>query len=461
MRKFPITVILVMAILTLASAAPAQIAVGNSDADRAEFARHRAALLEHIGDDVAVLFGTYERPDNLRFRQDNRFYYLTGVEVPFAALILDGRSDAAILFLPPAHTGRAVIYDGATIGPGPQAVAEYGIADVRPLAELESVLRELLPEGGTVWTSLSPEETIAGAEDSATAAARAAARHGWAAAETREGHISAWLQEIIPDVNVRNLSTAIDDLRRVKSEWEIARMTEACRIAGEGHLAAWRATRPGVREWELEGAANGAFLAGGALHIGYGAIVGAGPNNNILHYSLSADVADEGELVLMDFGPDYRYYCADITRTWPVSGRFTPEQRRAYIDCLEIQGRLIEAVKPGVTLRELGELNERLARGRGYASNHFHGPSHYIGLSVHDVGDGSKPLEPGVVITVEPGLYFPDRGYGIRIEDVVAVTESGCRVLSHMIPKHPDEIEAIMAAAGPHIAQGLAGPGVK
>jgi len=430
-----------------AAATAAQIAVGKTDADRAEFARHRAALFERLGDEVAVLLGTYSRPDMLRFKQDNSFYYLTGVEFPFAALVMDGRSDKAILFLPPERTGQQAVFNGPRIGPGPEAVAEFGIEDVRPNAQLEEVVKELAPEGGKVFTSLLPEETVVSAQDSAMGAIRAAARIPWAKRQTRAERIKEWLEGLVPGVTVEDIGPEIDDLRRVKSPWEIELLIESARIAGSGHLAAMRATRPGVKEWQIEAAAVGAFRAGGAMHDGYVPIVTSGPNNNILHYASSADTADDGELVLMDFGPVYRYYVADITRTWPVSGKFTEEQRKAYLDCLQIQQQLIEAVKPGVTLQYLTVLNLRLANEMGYSADYLHGPSHPLGMGVHDVGSWAKPLEPGVVITVEPGLYFLDQGWGIRIEDFVVVTEDGCRVLSDMIPKHPDEIEAVMAGS--------------
>ena len=442
MRKIPYLFFFTVSAFVFSSLAAAQIAVGITDEDRAEFARHRAALLERIGDGVAVVFGSHPRGDHLRFRQRNRFYYLTGVEIASAALILDGKREKAILFLPPAREGRSAIYNGPSLGPGPEAAAEYGIEEVRSVSELEKALKEIAAQSNQVWALLSKEEAVA----SGTSADRRRSRFPWSAGKPDEILAGEWLEKILPDASVKDVSPEIDDLRRVKTPWEIERMTEACRIAGLGHVAAMRATCPGTFEYEIEAAAMKEFIANGAFYPAYNAIVGAGPNNNILHYSLSADVADDGELVLVDFGPDYRYYASDVTRTWPVSGKFTPRQRKVYMDCLEIQRRLIEFIKPGVTLPEIFKLCQELSFEMGYEKNHLHGPSHYIGMAVHDAGLGSKPLEPGVVISVEPGLYFLDEGWGIRIEDDVLVTEKGCRVLTDMVPKHPDEIEAIMSA---------------
>jgi Xaa-Pro aminopeptidase len=428
--------------------AVSQIAVGLTDEDRAEFARHRAALYERIGDNVAVVFGAYSRGDNLRFRQDNRFYYLTGVEQPFCALLLNGKEDKTTLFLAQRRPGRSQSSADALVQLKVRVQEDYGIEDVGLYAELESVLKSLIPEGGTVLTVPAPEETIAGSEDAGRGANAFAERVPWAGCGTREDCIKAWLESLVQGVSVDDLAAEIDDLRRVKTPWEIERMTRACEIAAPGYIAAWQATEPGVYEYQIEGAAQGAFISGGAFYPGYTAIVGSGSNSLILHYQLNCRRAEDGEFILMDFGPDYKYYCADISRTWPVNGKFSPEQRKAYLDCLEIQKKIIETVKPGATLMQLTALNQKLMHEMGYSQNFRHGPSHYLGMAVHDVGNWGKPLEPGVVITVEPGIYFQDRGWGIRIEDNVLVTEDGCRVLSDMIPKHPDEIEAIMAGAG-------------
>jgi Xaa-Pro aminopeptidase len=427
--------IFVLAALLLASAVAlfAQISPGITDEDRAEFARHRAALFAQLGDETAIFFGAY-RSFGGRFQQDSNFWYLTGVEIPMAALILDGRKDTAVLFLAPERIGRDAIYNGPTIGPGPGAVATFGIADVRPIDQLQAALKELVPEKAAICTALRPEYPPFGPIASLP----------WSATPSQNKLVQDWLQQVLPGHEIKDISADINDLRRVKTPWEIARMEEAMRIAGEAHVAAMKATHPGISEAEIEGICAAVFLKDGAMAYGYSAIVGAGPNSCILHYPDSAGVAHDGELILMDFGPDYRYYIADITRTWPVNGKFTPEQRKAYLDVLTIQNKLIELVKPGVSIDDVYALHKKLSEEMGYGDNYIHGPSHYLGIDVHDVGDNSKPVVPGVIITIEPGVYFPDKGWGIRIEDDIVVTENGCRVLSADIPRTPDEIEAVM-----------------
>lgn len=433
MRKSTISAIVAVALLTSSVVAWSQIAPGITDDDRAEFARHRTAMFERLGDETAVFFGAY-RSFGGRFRQESNFYYLTGVEIPMAALVLDGRKDAAILFLAPGRTGRDAIYNGPTIGPGPEAVAEFGIADVRPIDKLETSLKEFVPEGAAICTAIRPAYPAFGSVESLP----------WAGTLSTSALVQGWLEKVLPGHEIKDVRLEIEDLRRVKTPWEIARMDEACRIAGEAHVAAFKATRPGITEAEIEGICAAVFLKHGALRYGYSAIVGAGPNNCILHYPDSAAVADDGELVLMDFGPDYRYYISDITRTWPVNGKFSPEQRKVYLDVLEIQEKLIDFVKPGVSIDDVYALHKKLSEEKGYGENYVHGPCHYLGIDVHDVGDNAKPMEPGVIVTIEPGVYFPDKGWGVRIEDNVLVTPDGRRNLSADIPKHPDEIEALI-----------------
>ena len=437
LRRFLPAVIIVF-LFSLTSYA--QIAIGLTDEDRAEFARHRQALLDNLelGGDVAVLFGAPEREDNLRFRQDNTFYYFTGVEIPFAALILDARNGQEILFLQPGIDSKWV---GQRIGPGQEAVKEFGIQDVRDISTLSTALQQLVPAGSRVGIMLMREEPVAGSRDACYWKDRDLGPP-WELNQTRQEKIRSWLQGLLPGRTVFDISPLVDALRKIKSEWEIERMAEACRIAGEGHVAAMMATRPGAYEWEIEAAATKAFVEEGALYPSYGAIVGAGKNSAILHYPHSASVVKKRDLILMDFGPDYRYYSADITRTWPARGKFNKKYRKVYEDCLEVQQKIIDYIKPGLTLQDISDYNKELLEDLGY--DLWHGPSHYIGMSVHDVGYYNEPLEPGNVITVEPGIYF-EKKWGIRIEDVVVVTNKGCRVLSDMIPKDPDEIEAIMA----------------
>jgi Xaa-Pro aminopeptidase len=447
MRKILSLILLCGTVLFFSCLSYSQIAVGLSEEDRAEFARHRAALLACLGDEVAVIFGEAVREDSLRFRQNNTFYYFTGVEIPCAALVLDGRDDSAALYL---MGGNDNIWTGKRIGPGPEAVAEFGIAVTKYVHELPADLQNLVHAGGRIGLVFTLEPPIAGSPGEAWRDSSTQYYPPWYYHQTPTQRYRAWLESTLPGVTVFDITTYIMEMRSVKSDWEIARITEACRIAGEGFAAALQATEPGVYEYEIEAATTGVYVREGALYPSFSAIVGAGKNTAILHYPEAAAVVKKKDLVLMDYGPDYRYYSADITRTWPAKGKFSKKHRKVYEDCLEIQEQLISFIKPGVTLRQIADKNKALMQDMGYGGvgiNYFHGPSHYLGMSVHDVGLYDAPLVPGCVITVEPGIYYKGK-WGVRIEDNVLVTSKGCRVLSDMVPKDPDEIEALMAGTG-------------
>lgn len=412
----------------------AQLALFIDDADRAEFAAHRAALRAKLGEELFVAFGGYYGSDAPRWRQTDNFYYLTGVEIPNAVLLMDGKTGEEILFLPPARSGRAAIYDGTTIGPGPQAVKEFGVAASLPLTDLEKEVRARLAGRTRIAIGESLTQRIPDLP--------------WAQDEGRGARIGAWLKSLGAGLTVADVTPILAELRRIKSPWEIARIEEATRVAFLGHVAAMQATKPGMMEYSIEAAATGAFVAAGCLAPAYTAIVGSGPNNHVLHYALSSRQARDGELVLMDYAPEWRYYCSDITRTWPVNGKFTEKQRKVYEDCRAVQAILIEAVKPGATFTDINNLCREEFVKRGYAKETLlHGVSHYIGLNVHDVGDQLLPFAPGCVLTIEPGVYFVDEGWGIRIEDMVLVTGSGSRVLGPGSPRTADEVEAVMASS--------------
>jgi Xaa-Pro aminopeptidase len=268
-------------------------------------------------------------------------------------------------------------------------------------------------------------------------------------------------------------------MRLKKTSAELEAMRTAIRLTAEGHVAAMRSVKPEQYEYELEAVLRQAFLRGGSARPAYAPIVGSGPNATVLHHVRNQRKMQAGDLVLIDAGAEYDYYAADITRTFPVSGRFTEAQKRIYELVLAVQLSVIEKVRPGAHLRALqdhtvealtqglcelgiiaGPPKEAVAEGR-YKPYYMHGVGHYLGMDVHDVGsyfDGEIPIpfEPGTVITVEPGLYFaPDklevpeeyRGIGVRIEDDVLVTAQGCEVLSASIPKTVAELEGLIGHA--------------
>ncbi|MEJ2110549.1 MAG: Xaa-Pro peptidase family protein, partial [Acidobacteriota bacterium] len=246
-------------------------------------------------------------------------------------------------------------------------------------------------------------------------------------------------------VSIRDLSPLLDEMRRVKDSREIDKLRSAGRIGARGLVEAIRSAAPGMYEYQLAAVAEFVFLWHGASGDAFFPIVGSGPNSCVLHHHTNERKMEAGDIVVMDFGPDYGYYGSDVTRTFPISGRFTAEQAAAYRIVLEAQKAALAAVRPGATFDDLDDAAEQVLDRYGYGQYKVHGVSHYVGMAVHDVGE-PEPFEPGVVIAVEPGVYFPEKNLGIRIEDTVLVTEEGFEILTGDVPKEITDIERLMSS---------------
>ena len=239
----------------------------------------------------------------------------------------------------------------------------------------------------------------------------------------------------------------IESLREAHSPEELARMERAIALSKAGHEIAARATVAGVSERDVQTQLEYAFFAGGATRLSYPSIVGSGENGAVLHWDQNSRMLREGDLVVVDAAAEYGRYSADITRTFPVSGRFNEEQAKVYRAVYQAQEDIFAAIKPGVSMADLQHVSEESFKRSGFLDRSLHGFGHFVGLEVHDAGDYEGPLLVGAVFTVEPGLYLPDRGFGVRIEDEVLVTEKGYRLLSAEIPRKLEAVEAWVAAA--------------
>jgi len=400
----------------------------------AAHATRRAALLERTGPGVVVVPAATRadleadvRQDN-DFRQDDSFFYLTGLETPGAWLLLvsDGEAQASILLLPPTSQ-RAQRWTGIQLAPGEEATALTGIADIGTFDAqgfTDTVAARLGP--GRLYTLLQHPRVVRFAADWQ--------ERGWEPADVRP---------------------ILDSLRLVKDDAGIAALRAAAAITAAGVTEGMKAVRPGMFEYQLEAVVEYTFRDRGADRLGFPSIVGSGPNGMVLHYDANRRRMAGGDLVVVDVGAEYAYHTADVTRTFPVNGRFTERQRALYDLVLATQLAVIDAVRPGATLAELN------AVARRYLSEHggdlcgaddcapflIHGVGHWLGMRVHDVGDIRTPLAPGMVLTVEPGLYLPEEGIGIRIEDDILVTHEGADVLTAGVVKAAADIEALMTRA--------------
>ncbi len=397
---------------------------------------------------LIVVVGKGDAGDDARFHQDNDFHYLTGVDIPHASAILRVNSDSVeeTLYLPPRDR-RMERYSGPRLSPGSEASGKTGFARVAPSTEFLADLFRGMADRGDGRSSGSTIYLI----DTEAKGSRGSSERG------------AWLARIIrdgaPGTRVEELAPRVHELRKTKTPAEVALLRRAIAATGEAQRAVARLAGPKGTENQLEGAILNAFTANGATRAGFPSIVGSGLNSTVLHYDRNDRTMEAGDLVVVDIGAEIEGYTADITRTFPVGGRFTPRQREIYQLVLDAQSGAAREVRPGDST--IGSLNRWVVgffrasplrakddEGVERTMDHFfpHGLGHHLGLDVHDVGDASKPLKAGQVFTIEPGLYLPLEGFGVRIEDDYLVTPTGVEKLSASIPSAPDEVERAMAA---------------
>jgi len=407
------------------------------------YRQRRQALAARHADGVVLLFAYAEQEGQFTrspFRQENNFYYLSGWNEPGAVLCLLGKGQAGpyreVLFVPgrdPSHEA----WTGRRLGPDdPQAADETGFSEVRDLQELPQVVSAALEGRPRVYTLLRRDPP--GYE------------------QPPEPDRGARLEQLAPRYPKVNIRESLDSMRRIKTENEVRLLRKAAAASVAAHHAAWTRIAPGVYEYQIAATMLGVMMDLGCLRAAYTPIIGSGGNSTVLHYSRATRRLHSGDLVVIDVGGEYSHYAADITRTVPVNGSFTPRQREIYEIVLGAQRAALDAVRPGMLLgghgdKSLAEIVRAYFNSHGSDSGgqplgrYFsHGLGHHVGLEVHDPGDAGEPLQPGMVVTIEPGLYLPQEDLGVRIEDMVLITEGGAEVLSKDLPKEPDEIERLM-----------------
>lgn len=407
----------------------------------ADYRARREHLAAQLGSGVLVLFASTEaegQNSTNGFRQDEDFYYLTGWREPGAALLIAPKPYAEILFLP-AHNPSQERWTGPKLGAdSPDAKRLTGFDRVDVLDHLRDELVRVLPSPqATVITDISES----GSTPSTTSI--------------------AWLRRAnaFPNyVSFKDSTPLVGALRLTKDAGEIALIRKATDATVEAHRAAMRAAKPNLSENELAAVMRYEFERRGCEAPAYSPIVGSGFNSTVLHYAENSGTMREGDLAVLDVAGEYSYYASDVTRTLPVSGRFTPRQREIYDIVLGAQRAAIDAFRAGTSTigrtapnslykvaYEYINTHGKDAHGQPLGQYFIHGLSHYVGLEVHDAGDASTPLAPGAVFTIEPGIYIPEERLGVRIEDLFLVGADGKLLeLSAGLPKTADEVEKAM-----------------
>jgi Xaa-Pro aminopeptidase len=414
-----------------------------------EFAARRSALCQAVGSSgLIMMFGKTMVPAGIRFRQDNDFYYLTGIEDLNATLVMDATNCGASLFLP-AQTEREASRDGWNLLHQEGAPATHGFSEIHPLTYLQEFLARHRTDGPqALYVRLSERtEVDQSRSDVAIFIARRMA-NPWASYPSEDAWRAERLRTRFPYYELRDITPFLDALRVIKSPREIEALRRNGRVSAEAHRRAIQVTRVGGWEYEIEAEATYVMLQHGAEGAGYPAIVGSGPNGNVWHYQENGRQLQDGDMVVMDYGASMGYLTMDITRTWPASGRFTDLQERAYRCVLEAEKAIIAAMRPGVTRDETLRIAEAIFEKWGFPDQYPGGAGHFVGMSVHDVGNYDLPLQSGMVIAVEPIIDIPDHDLHVRIEDTVLVTDEGPVVLSADVPK---EVEEILALVGQRV----------
>jgi Xaa-Pro aminopeptidase len=431
----------------------------------AAFAQHRQTLMASMApNSIAIVPAARpkirSRDTDFHFRQDSDFYYLSGFEEPEALLVLiPGRGAGEFIVFCRERNKEKEIWEGYMAGPE-GVKARFGVDEALAITALDEELPRLMDGCERIYYPLGRDEKFDASILVWLAKVQAKARSG------------AQAPSMFCD-----LSTLVNEMRLIKSAEEIALLRRSCALAAKAHIRAMKYCKPGLFEFQLEAEILHEFAMSGARSPAYNTIVGGGPNACILHYINNSEPLNDGDLVLVDAGCELNYFAADITRTYPVNGKFSIEQAALYSLVLKAQHAALAIIAPGCKWNEphdlsvrviteglidlgllMGELDTLISEG-AYKRFYMHRVGHWLGMDVHDVGSYKlagqwRELQPGMVMTVEPGIYVAQddetveprwRGIGIRIEDDVVVTETGCEVLTAGVPKEIAEIEALMA----------------
>ena len=440
-----------------------------TDFSKEEFAERRAKIFEKIGKNaIAIIQGAKGTADFNVFRQSNEFYYLSGLETPHTYLLLDGRNQKTTVYLPHRDADRERNEGKIFSVEDADLIKELtGIDQVRSVEylSLDLVGKGLLrPPAMLLYTPLSPAETGTDSRDELLNEQARVSSNPWDGLPSREARFRELLNLRVPQFEVRDLSPIFDSLRNIKTKKEIDVIRKATEIAGVAIIEAMRSTEPGVYEYQLDAAAKYIFYMHGARGDGYASIIGGGTNAYLGHYFRKTDTLKDGDLVLMDYAPDYHYYTSDVTRMWPVNGKYTKGQRALTEFISVYRDALFKYVRPGVTsdfvLDSAARDMEQFLIGKTFENpahlkavreglkfrGHF---QHPVGMAVHDVGlvRGVK-LEPGMVFTIDPMIWIHEEKLYIRMEDVVVVTADGAENLSAFVPSTIEDIERTMLEKG-------------
>ncbi|PWU02382.1 MAG: hypothetical protein C5B52_05605 [Bacteroidetes bacterium] len=410
-----------------------------------DFAARRARVFEKIGSSVAILLGAELPEPFIKFRQDNNFYYLTGVELPDAVLILDGRNKTSTLMVPDRIPGD--IKDEAKIRPGADAASLYKMDSVISRSHLTDKLTALAATNPTFYLQNGYEEEAEMTRDRSQAVWSLRKQDPWDGRMPRQAMFMNSIKSKFPGVEIKNLTPIMDDLRWVKDAKEIAVLRACGKIGCQGFDEAMKITRPGVYEYQLVAACDFVYQYYGTTPA-YFAIAASGERGLSWHYNANNHPLKDGDVILIDYAPELNYMTTDITRTWPVNGKFSDTQLKFYNTIKEMREKVIAAIKPGVTMKDLQAVGKDVFTKHGMEKYWIGYVGHFVGMAVHDVGSYDKPFVEGVVFNVEPLIEDKDLKIHLRLEDTIVVTATGSENVTNSSPVEPEAIYKLIAEKG-------------
>ena len=462
-------ILCVLAILTVTASAQKQPEF-TKVFSKQEFADRRAKLAAAIGKDAfAIVRGREDLPNYVTFRENNELFYLTGTEAPGSILVVAGDGQSTLYM--PARDDRRQKFEGALLGPDDYSSKLVGIP-IRPLDQFVSALANMERRQATVYMPTAPQEVEATSRDLAVRYNLDRINDPWDGQSSREARFAAHIHERFPTLTIRDLTPILDHMRLIKSPQEIAVLRKSSELASVALIEAMKSTVPGQYEYELASLVRFVHLRNGGQGEAYYPLVATGTNAFAPHYHAAISQLKSGEMLLLDAAPDYHYYMSDVTRMWPVNGKFSQQQRELYSFYLGCYRAIIAHIRPNVSPHTVGteaarDMEALLQRTKFSNPNHAKaaakfvsdyktraestGPfmlGHWVGMSTHDVGGPVDMLLPGMVFTIEPALTVPEDETYIRLEDMLLVTDSGVEVMSPQAPEDPDAIEKLMQEKG-------------
>ena len=473
LKRILLTVTAFVLLLTPPAFAQEGFPLFTTDFPAEEFAQRRAGVYSAIGEGgLAIIQGAASPAGYTRFRQSNEFYYLCGIESPHAYLLLDGGARRASLYLPHRNEGRERSEGKVLSAEDAELVKKLaGVDAVFATDLLAEHLTRYARSARTLYTPFSPAEGFAMSRDLALRAVADRAADPWDGTPSREGQFVQTMRARFPQIDVKDLSPTLDSLRLIKSPREIALLKKATRLSGLALMESMRTTIPGLKEYELDAVAKYIYYRNGAQGEAYYSLIASARNAWYPHYNAGKRTMQDGDFLLMDFAPDVGYYMADVTRMWPVNGKFSAWQRELYGFYLGCYQAILKAIRPGVTAQVIKqeaarEMERLLAATKFSKPAHENGArefvssyaesaknprttlGHWVGMATHDVGQDTGPLRAGMVFTIEPALRVPEEQIYIRLEDMIVITATGAEILSDFVPWDIAGIEKIMTEEG-------------